>query len=58
MNDRLPYDVSRCHGFKDNPLCIVCLRRQAGNPIRQSYIIMREEPKTECSSQIIKKVVL
>lgn len=58
MNDRLPYDISRCRGFEDNPLCIVCLRRQAGNPIRQSYIIMREEPKQFCDLQIIKRVVL
>ena len=50
----LPYDIARCEGFKDNPLCQQCRRTSKGCTYRQSYLIVKKEPKQNCELQIKK----
>lgn len=50
----LPFDISRCVGFKDNPLCQQCRRTSKGCKYRQSYLIVEQEPKQYCELQIKK----
>ena len=46
----LPFDISRCKGFKNNPLCQMCRR----SVHRQSYLIPEKEPLQHCEIQIKK----
>lgn len=50
----LPFDVSRCKGFENNPLCQQCRRTEKGCQYRQSYLVVEQEPKQHCELQIKK----
>ena len=50
----LPYDISRCKGFKDNTLCQQCRRTSDGSKYIQSYLVVEKEPKQNCELQIKK----
>ena len=55
LMNTLPYDIARCKGFKDNPLCQQCLRTEQGCKYRQSYLVVKKEPKQHCELQIKKQ---
>ena len=50
----LPFDIARCEGFKNNPLCQMCRRTERGCQYRQTYLIIEKEPKKHCELQIKK----
>ena len=49
----LPFDIARCEGFKNNPLCQMCRRTERGCQYRQTYLIIEKEPKKHCELQIL-----
>jgi len=51
----LSFDIARCKGFENNPLCQMCRRREQGCQYRQSYLIVEQEPKQYCELQIKKR---